>query len=521
MSHVIVIGSGAAGLSAALAASARHRVTLLTKAELGDGNSRMAQGGIAAVTAPGDSIAAHISDTLAAGAGWADPESVRILCTEGPERIGDLLALGMPFDRDGAHLARGMEAAHSAPRVLHANGAATGRALVATLVDAVRAAPITVIERAFLVELIVSGVGGEERVVGAEFLIDGGIRRFDADAVVIATGGAGRLYEHTTNPIGATGDGIAAAVRAGAALGDMEFMQFHPTALAVPSTPLISEAVRGEGAVLLDERGTRFMLAVHPEAELAPRDVLARAIADQQAAQLGRPVFLDATSLGRAQLHRRFADLTALCAEYGLDWTREPVPVTPAAHYLMGGILVDDHGRSSLTGLFAIGEAACTGVHGANRLASNSLLEALVFATRAVGSIGEPWPTSVADPQRRSPEPVAPATDAEVVDRAALQQLMWRFAGLHRDAEGLAIAEAQLARWRAPAVPLAGGRRDATGAALAAAEAAEELETANLLLLARIVVAAASARVASLGAHHRRDSVESVDISPYRETIPA
>lgn len=478
--RVVVVGSGAAGLTAALEASRTHEVVLLTKGILGESNSRYAQGGVAVALSAEDSPEAHLFDTLSAGAGACDQDAARILCSEGPDSIRRLIELGIEFDRDGPDLARAQEAAHSVARVLHAGGDATGRAIVATLIRAVQASGVQVVENSFVIDLVLR----DGAVCGVETLRDGRMLQLEAESVIIASGGAGQLYRHTTNPAGATGDGVAVALRAGARLTDTEFYQFHPTALAVPGTPLVSEAVRGDGATLLDAHGIRFMPSVHPAAELAPRDVVARAIAGVMTQQGGAPVLLDATGMGRTELRGRFPGFWALCAAHGLDPAVEPVPVTPAAHYWMGGIAVDDRGRTSVPGLFAVGEAACTGAHGANRLASNSLLEALVFAHRAVGALGGPWTV----PSHAAESASADAPDSIVTSRAQLQQLMWRHVGLVRDAAGLRIAADTLARWRAPA-----------------GTAVEHLETANLLQLARVVVAAATRRTASLGAHYRSD----------------
>ncbi|MGB4777787.1 L-aspartate oxidase, partial [Microbacterium sp.] len=389
--RVVVVGSGIAGLTAALhAAASGCEITLVTKDVLEHANTRFAQGGIAGVMFDDDSAAAHELDTLVAGAGLCDPEAVRALVTEGPARIRELIALGVAFDRgaDGGFV-KGLEAAHSYPRVLHAGGDATGSVIEKALVARLRESGVEVIEHAFLADLVAAAgsgiVTGVELLVGERPDIPGVRRVRRADAVILATGGAGQLYAHTTNPPVATGDGIAAALRAGASVSDLEFFQFHPTVLAAGEPFLVSEAVRGEGAVLRDEQGRRFMLDVHPDAELAPRDVVARAIAQVMAEQGGRPVLLDATGLGTTRkktaafLARRFPTIDAAVRERGLDWAREPIPVTPAAHYLMGGVDTDLHGRTDLPGLYAVGEVARTGVHGANRLASNSLLEGAVF----------------------------------------------------------------------------------------------------------------------------------------------
>ena len=489
--RVIVVGSGLAGLMTAIeAADAGAEVLLVTKAALADANTTRAQGGIAAALWPDDSVAAHVADTLRAGAGLCDREAVEVLCAEGPDRVRELIARGVRFDRAGGGLARGLEAAHSAPRILHAGGDATGaeieRALIAAVGDA---AAVTIREHAALEELVVE----EGAVVGIR-LADGGVE--GADAVVLATGGAGRLFSHTTNPAVATGDGVAAAWRAGAELADAEFYQFHPTALAAPGSFLISEAVRGEGAVLRNTRGERFMLDVHPDAELAPRDVVARGIATEMAAQGGVPVVLDATALGASALARRFPTIDAATRAAGFDWAREPIPVTPAAHYWMGGIATDSSGRTSLPGLWAVGECASTGVHGANRLASNSLLEAAVFAHRAVADLVEyaalaPMGARYAPVRRTRGElprggmpqgmPRTEGAGGEF-SRTALQQLMWAHAGVQRSGEGLAHAASVLAGW-----------------------SAADLEDRNLLDLARVVVDFALAREESRGAHYRTD----------------
>lgn len=485
MTTVVVVGSGIAGLTAALhAAENGCRVTVVTKGALPDTNTRWAQGGIAAVTSPSDTVVSHAADTLTAGAGLSEAEAVDVLVGEGPERIAELVNRGVAFDRaaDG-DFSRGLEAAHAVARVLHAGGDATGAAIQAALGAAVRAVDIEVREHALLRGVVVTA----GRATGID--LDGG-ERLDADAVILATGGAGQLYAHTTNPLGATGDGIAAALRAGAAVADLEFVQFHPTALAGGIPFLVSEAVRGEGAVLVDDTGRRFTFDSHPDGELAPRDVVARANARAMAAQGGRPVRLDATALGAERLARRFPTIDAAVRERGLDWGRDPIPVTPAAHYLMGGIVTDLDGRTTVPGLWAVGETARTGVHGANRLASNSLLEGAVFGARAGDSVarGGEWP-AFSSPDASRPH-LAPAADAPPFSRRALQELMWADAGLVRDAEGLDRAGPVLAAWDADTTP-------------------RSIEDANLLLVARHVVAAARARSSSVGAHYRSDGVGS------------
>lgn len=487
MANVVVVGTGIAGLIAALEASRNHSVYLVTKNELSESNTKYAQGGIAVAMFPDDSVASHVADTLKAGAGLNDLHAVEVLCAEGPQRIRDLIALGVDFDKENGELARGHEAAHSHRRVIHAGGDATGLEIELALVRSVRRVAVEVHEHTFMEDLVV--VDGA--VVGVDLLLaDGSSRRVDADFVILASGGAGQLYQHTTNPTVTTGDGVAAALRAGAAISDVEFYQFHPTSLAVPGNPLVSEAVRGEGAVLLDVDGKRFMFDVHPDGELAPRDVVARGIATQMAKQGGAPVMLDATALGTEFLAERFPGITKVTKENGFDWGSEPVPVTPAAHYWMGGVRTDDSGRTSLRGLLAVGEVSCTGVHGANRLASNSLLESLVFAWRAAAALDEPW-IELRVEVEDDPASTVVDDDATVVDRAELQKLMWDAAGLYRSAVDLTAAADKLAGWKS------------SGDSVAARE------DGNLLDLARLVVHAALAREESRGAHYRVDFPES------------
>ncbi|HMB53724.1 MAG TPA: FAD-binding protein, partial [Thermoanaerobaculia bacterium] len=386
---VLVIGTGAAGLATALGCSPRA-VTLLTKSRFGHGGSTAwAQGGIAAALGDDDAPALHAADTLDVAGGLADRSAVAVLTEEGPRRVEELIALGARFDctADG-ELAFGREAAHGRRRILHAGGDATGAELMRALATAVAEAPgVTVEEGCFAVDLAVEvdAQGRTRRVVGA-LVVDGdGCRVLHlAGAVVLATGGVGQLYRHTTNPVEVTGDGLAMAARAGVTLVDLEMVQFHPTALAADSAvedggplPLLTEALRGEGAWLVDGDGERFMVDEHPDAELAPRDVVARAIDRRRAA--GEPVFLDAREAVGERFPERFPTVWEKATAAGFDPRAEPLPVTPAAHYHMGGVKVDGRGRASLDGLWVCGEAASTGVHGANRLASNSLLEALVY----------------------------------------------------------------------------------------------------------------------------------------------
>ena len=495
--HILVVGSGIAGLIAALELSARYDVTVVTKAALAESNTRWAQGGIAAAMFDDDSAASHAADTLAAGAGLCNPNAVNILCTEGPARIRDLIRLGVPFDQTpSGDLARGLEAAHSKARILHAGGDATGLSVETTLVRAVRNTPrITVLEHTFALDLTLQNGA----VTGLEIIDSEGLpRTLDADAIILASGGAGQLYLHTTNPSVATGDGTAMALRAGAQLADVEFYQFHPTALAaatsLDSSPfLISEAVRGEGAVLLDTHGHRFMPPIHPAAELAPRDVVARGIARQMALQQGLPVLLDATAMSPEFLAKRFPSIDAETRARNLDWSRNPIPINPAAHYWMGGVRTDTYGRTSIPGLYAVGEVACTGVHGANRLASNSLLESLTFAWRCAHLLLQsdspsvditPFigtPTLLRELQAVSPDRTTPIT------RLELQTLLWTHAGIERNASGLQSALNTLTGSHAEGISV------------------YDLETTNLLALARVLVTAALAREESRGAHFRTD----------------
>jgi L-aspartate oxidase len=488
---LIVVGSGIAGLYAALQAAPRGRVLLVTKGALEESNTRYAQGGIAVAMQDGDSPELHLRDTIAAGDGLCDREAVAILTREAPDCIADLLRRGVPFDREDGSLAWTLEAAHSMPRVLHAGGDATGAALETTLAGAVRASGVTVLENAMLTDLLVDS----GRVHGVRLLTaDAQPVEVHAPWTLLATGGAGRLYSRTTNPDVATGDGIAAAYRAGADLVDMEFVQFHPTALVLPAAPsfLISEAVRGEGGVLRDAAGRAFMAGYHPDRELAPRDVVARAIHAEMERANAACMYLDITHLEPDLVERRFPSILRVCRAHGLEPLRDHIPVAPAAHYLMGGIRTDAYGRTSLPGLLACGEAACTGVHGANRLASNSLLEGLVFSRRAVGALVFDRVDTQLHIQRAAPDPTGIGSTPVVLKpggRADLQALMWRHASVVRSAASLDAARdgiAQLTQDGAPVTPT-------------------EHEDANLALLATLVVDAASRRQESRGAHFRSD----------------
>ncbi|MFI7481350.1 L-aspartate oxidase [Kocuria sp. M1R5S2] len=522
--RAVVVGGGIAGLTTALRAVRRGLdVVLLSKDALDEANTTYAQGGIAAMTAalPGgqarDSVDLHVRDTLVAGAGTCDDDVVRVLVRDSAAAITELVEHGVGFDRTGgagSPWVEGLEGAHSVPRILHAGGDATGREIQRALVSAALAAEadgrLSILRGTMLADLLLTPDG---RVAGA-LVVDaagGPVRPLPADAVVLATGGAGQLYPHTTNPRVATGDGIAAALRAGAAVADLEFVQFHPTALAVPGCFLVSEAVRGEGAVLRDGTGRRFLEEVHPLADLAPRDVVARENFRRSLAQ-GSPVLLDCTGMAREGvagdgttaefLARRFPTIDAAVRAHGIDWSREPVPVTPAAHYVMGGVATDDRGRTGVRGLYAVGECAATGVHGANRLASNSLLEGAVFGARTADVLAADLRRPVAGTARlvvRGAEPgllAAPSEQGADFDRGTFQAAMWAGAGVLRDRAGLEALDRHLAGLRTPAArPVPG----------APAPARAELENRNLLTVGRAVVAAALHRTESRGAHFRED----------------
>ncbi|MDQ3155797.1 MAG: L-aspartate oxidase [Actinomycetota bacterium] len=490
MKSILVIGSGVAGMTAALEAIDSYEVTLLTKSDLAQSNTRYAQGGVAVVTTEDDTVESHVNDTLIAGAGLSDEDTVRVLCAEGPEVIDELIERGVKFDQVDGHLAHGLEAAHSHARILHAGGDATGAGIAYALIDQLRASKVTVRESTTAVDLVMD----DGRAVGVT-LLDGEVIR--ADIVILATGGAGQLFPYTTNPEIATGDGVAMALRAGAVVSDLEFYQFHPTSLDAPGNFLVSEAVRGEGAVLVDRDGKRFMLGVHPDAELAPRDVVARGIAAQMARQQGVPVRLDATALGVEFLARRFPNIDAACRAQGFDWGNEPIPVTPAAHYWMGGIRTDEWGRTSIPGLYAVGEVACNGLHGANRLASNSLLEGAVYGTRCIAALADPPPVQDWDVDWAQPSALdlADRPDADGFTRDDLQTLMWEAVGLTRTGDGMRAAVHRLAAFSTPPVT------DAKSA-----------EDANLLIVSRAVVVMALAREESRGGHYRGD---------FPDTLPA
>ena len=478
----LVVGSGVAGLHAAWRASQHGDVMLLTKRSLFDSATAYAQGGIAAALGAGDSPKLHRQDTLAAGAALCDAAAVQVLVEEGPARVRELQTAGAEFDLDPkGELLLGLEAAHSTNRIVHAHGDQTGAEVARTLIARVRKSKrIIVLERARVLELIVH----RGACIGVRASVAGKAVEIIADASVLATGGCGQVYRYTTNPVVATGDGYAIAHRAGVTLADMEFVQFHPTALDTPENPLalISEAVRGEGAILVNERGERFMTKVHAKAELAPRDVVARAIFREQKRH---QVYLDARKLGRG-FAKRFPGIFALCAARGIDPRKDLIPVTPAAHYMMGGVVTDLNGRSTMPRLYAVGEVARTGVHGANRLASNSLLEGLVFAERVARDLVGAAALKQLPALKHWAVPPLPDRGAAQVAADRVRALMWQHAGISRTAKGLRTATVELAEIE-ERLPLG---------------ATEEL---NLVQTAQRIVEGAMRRKESRGGHYRSD----------------
>jgi L-aspartate oxidase len=512
---VLVVGGGVAGLRAAIAAAdAGCEVLLLSKDTLQQSNTWWAQGGIAAVLQPTDSTEAHIHDTLVCGAGLCDMDAVRATIEEGPKRVVELLSWGANFDKQAGNaydLAFGLEGGHSAARILHAYGDATGKELVNTLINRLRSRDsVRVSENSFAIDLLTdetgNGVAGP-RCVGALALVSGQLTILWAQRTILASGGAGQLYRESTNPLIATGDGHAMAYRAGAMLQDMEMVQFHPTTLYVAgaSRTLITEAVRGEGAYLVDRAGKRFMPDIHPQAELAPRDIVSRAIIDQIRKTNFTHVFLDCRHLEAAAFKARFPQFTALLAQFELDPGRDLIPVHPATHYMIGGVDSDIVGRTSLSHLYAIGEAGCSGLHGANRLASNSLLEGLTFGARA----GEHAAESVRDePKAKFPQtldyriPPSTKTELDVTDvKSSLRAVMWRNVGIERTGDRLAETREIIAFW---------SRYIMDKSFLPGAGISEETTTAgwelqNMLTVCYLISTAAYSRSESRGAHWRSD----------------
>ncbi|MGA2649456.1 MAG: L-aspartate oxidase [Terracidiphilus sp.] len=501
----LVMGAGVAGLRAAVELAHRGDVMVVTKESLAESNTHYAQGGIAVATEGDADIALHLEDTINAGDGIVVRAAAQALVGEGPVRVAELIEWGARFDEEAGALLRTREAAHSQPRILHANGDATGAEISRALVTFARGHKrIQFAEWTMAIGLVVEGgrVVAVDLVSANPLTRDQKPHRVIARSVLIASGGAGQVYSDTTNPAVATGDGIALAAKAGASLSDMEFYQFHPTALALPGVPrfLLSEALRGEGAYLRDDRGERFMERYHPQLELAPRDVVARAIARQgmgEAPGQTRAVYLDMRHIRNRDLRQRFPGISSFLAVHGLDLAHDLIPVRPAAHYLMGGIQTDMHGRTTVTGLYAAGEAACTGVHGANRLASNSLLEGLVFGARAAQAmLDDDLPLIPSAAPEAIPDPLSDEEETaveQIIGR--LQTSMWAHAGLLR--EGASLRE---------------GFSVHTECASALHDLEEQRKGSRRLsearALARVshaVLVSALARTESRGAHYRND----------------
>ena len=491
----VIVGSGIAGLYTALLAEEQGSVLILTKGSIDDCNTKYAQGGIAAAIGKNDSAELHFQDTIAAGAGLCDLEAVRLLVEEAPDRITDLIRFGVPFDTLNGEIALTKEAAHSVPRILHAGGDATGEHIEVTLSQRVRMSTIKVLEYCLATEII-----AERGVVKGARALDcrtGTLEEFDCRNLILATGGAGRLFKYTTNSEIATGDGVDLAFQAGAEITDMEFFQFHPTALRLPGvTPfLISEAVRGEGGILRNVEGYQFMSDYASEGELAPRDTVARSILYEMKKTESDRVFLDVTHLPTRLITTRFPHIYRFCLDHGLDITRGLIPVAPAAHYMMGGVKTNTWGETNISGLFAVGEVACTGVHGANRLASNSLMEVLVFSKRimqrtkertgkSIPRVGKGKQSYYLLSQREISAPVPPQS------LIALQALMWEKVGIVRSKETLEEAANILAAWEKT---------------LKKASDRSSYELNNLVLTARLMTEAALIREESRGAHFRTD----------------
>ncbi len=513
---VLVVGGGVAGLRAAIAAAdGGADVVLLSKDTVVESNTWYAQGGIAAVLSPLDSIDAHVHDTMKVGGGLCDADAVRLVVEEGPERVLELLRWGANFDTDASggnpyDLAFGLEAGHSAARILHAFGDATGRELSNTLVRTVREREnITVVERGFAVDLVTDQE--TDACIGCLALLDGRLTVVWAKQTVLATGGAGMLFRETTNPKIATADGIAMAYRAGAVLKDAEMVQFHPTTLYVAGSAraLVTEAVRGEGGHLIDKDGHRFMEEFHPDGELAPRDVVSRGIVEQIRRTGHTHVYLDVRHLDAERFAKRFPTIMKLCGQFEIDPTKQPIPVHPSAHYFIGGIASDLDGATSVPGLWAAGECTCSGVHGANRLASNSLLEGLALGERA-GRHAAEKATELGDvtfPQRlRHDVPASERTELDLQDvRSSLRSVMWRNAGVERSGERLVETREIIEFW---------GRyvMDKTFLPNGDASVAKSgWELQNLLTAGWLVTCAAHARTESRGVHYRLDFPERND----------
>ncbi|AXG78521.1 L-aspartate oxidase [Streptomyces paludis] len=529
---VVVVGSGVAGLTTALrCAAAGLRTVVVTKARLDDGSTRWAQGGIAAALGEGDTPEQHLADTLVAGAGLCDEEAVRTLVTEGPAAVHRLIDTGAHFDTaDGGELQLTREGGHHRRRIAHAGGDATGAEISRALVEAARAAGLRTVENALVLDLL-TDAQGRTRGVTLHVMGEGqhdGVGAVHAPAVVLATGGMGQVFSATTNPAVSTGDGVALALRAGAEVSDLEFVQFHPTVLFLGAgsegqQPLVSEAVRGEGAHLVDADGIRFMLDQHELAELAPRDIVAKAIMRRMRERDAEHMYLDARHFGADMWEHRFPTILAACRSHGIDPVTEPIPVAPAAHYASGGIRTDLRGRTTVPGLYACGEAACTGVHGANRLASNSLLEGLVFAERIAADIVAAERPGPAGHSLLTEDAASALTEdaasAEVLPlivpeaRSTIQRAMSRGASVLRSARSLEEAARALDAVQSAAYePLAPDAK-------AAEPGVDSWETTNLLCVARVLVAAALEREETRGCHWREDRPERDDADWRRHLV--
>ncbi len=496
MYDYIVVGSGIAGLYTALLAQSHGSVLIITKGSIDDCNTKYAQGGIAAAIGKGDSPEIHFQDTVAAGAGLSSPEAVRLLVNEAADRISDLINLGVPFDTVNGEVALAKEAAHSLPRILHAGGDATGEHIELTLSRKVRQSRIEVLEHCLAVDIVVED--NAVRAVRALDCLTGSVEEYPCRHLVLATGGAGRLYKYTTNSEIATGDGVALAFNAGAEIVDMEFFQFHPTAIRLPGVPtfLVSEAVRGEGGVLRNVEGYRFMHDYAPEGELAPRDVVTRSMVYEMRKTRSDRVFLDVTHLPPQVITTRFPHIYRFCLDHGLDITKGLIPVAPAAHYMMGGVKTNSWGETNIMGVYAVGEVACTGLHGANRLASNSLLEVLVYSKRIVQKTAKG--TTDAETGKKSGGldcspcslPMREGAATPLPSCTPLQALMWEKVGIIRSGEGLEKAANTIASW---------------GKGLKECSDRSSYELGNLVMTARLVAEAALIRKESRGAHFRTD----------------
>jgi L-aspartate oxidase len=519
----IVIGSGIAGLSFALRAAEKGSVAVVTKRRLVDSNTAWAQGGVACVVSEDDSFDLHIKDTLVAGAGLCNEEAVRVVVTEGPARIAELMELGMRFDgKEGEggerELDLGMEGGHSKRRILHFQDT-TGFQIERTLVERIGDHPnITVLENHMAVDFLTTGKLGyamQNACVGVYVLNEetGAVETLRSDIIVLASGGCGKVYLYTTNPDVATGDGVAMAWRAGATVANMEFIQFHPTCLYHPDAKsfLVSEAVRGEGAVLVDQKGRRFMEKYHPQAELAPRDVVARAIDAEMKRTGSKCVYLDITHKDPEFLKSRFPSIYETCLKYGIDITKQPIPVVPAAHYQCGGVKTDLNGETSLRGLYVIGEAACTGLHGANRLASNSLLEGLVLAHRAFEKTTRSLKArEYFDLPDWRPGQAQDADELVVIyhNWGEIRRLMWDYVGIVRTDKRLQRAATRLRNLHKEVQEFYWNFKVTT----------ELLELRNLVTVASLIVDCAISRKESRGLHYTLDYPEIDDAKFLRET---